>query len=361
MREGRTAVKGRPPAGSRDRSYGARPIAMLVALLLGSVSAVTLLPAVPATAANNGQFSISPVQAKSFQRTYFTPIVQPGVPSTDTVVIGNETHAPLTLHVYASDAFTTRAGGFVLQPDYKPKKAMGAWIHLPVSRITIPPLNGDVVKFTYNPPANVPPGDYNGGIVAEETKGPVNRRGTVRVQSLYAVGVAVFGRVSGPLHPRLAVTKVAVHATRPLASQFGGPVKATVTYSVTNTGNQNLTPNIAVSLSPLIGSAKTAHSKVSLLLPGSTVTLHKTFDSTLPFGHLSANVVAGSVGASSSGGGGTVVVPWGLVVIVVALLFLLLYRRHRKNKAKGEEADEDQPQDPPVEAAAGSGPPGTTA
>jgi hypothetical protein len=282
------------------------------------------------------------------------------VQSTDTVVIGNETHAPLTLHVYASDAFTTRAGGFALQPDYKPKKAMGAWIHLPVSHITIPPLNGDVVKFTYNPPANVPPGDYNGGIVAEETKGPVNKRGTVRVQSLYAVGVAVFGRVSGPLHPRLAVTKVAVHATRPLASQFGGPVKATVTYSVTNTGNQNLTPNIAVSLSPLIGSAKTSHSKVSLLLPGSTVTLHKTFDSTLPFGHLSASVVAGSMGASSSGGARAVVVPWGLVVIVILLLFLLLFRRHRKNKETGGEGDED-PQISPVEAVAGSGPPGTTA
>ncbi len=249
-----------------------------------------------------------------------------------------------------------RLRGFALQPDYKPKKEMGAWIHLPVSQVMIPPRSGDVLKFTYNPPPNVPPGDYTGGIVAEETRGPVNKSGTVRVQSLLAVAVGVFGDVKGPLHPRLAVTGVTIKTTRSCVSQLGGPVDATVTYSVTNTGNQNLTPNVAVSLSPLLGSGTTQHTRVALLLPGSTVTLHHTFKSVVPFGHLSTTIVAGSTSASSSGSVGVVVIPWALVVIVAILLILLLYRRHRRNKRREDGGTEDEPKDPPVEAGIGSGP-----
>ncbi len=356
MRKTSPAASGRRPTGACPGTRRSRSLAARGASFLALLAAVAVLRPLPASAADNGQFSINPVHSQSFQRTYFTPILDPGMQSADTVVIGNETLKPLTLHLYASDAFTSSAGGFALQPDYKPKKEMGAWIHLPVSQVTIPPRSGDVLKFTYNPPPNVPPGDYTGGIVAEETRGPVNKRGTVRVQSLLAVAVGVFGHVKGPSHPRLAVTGVTIKTNRPFVSQFGGPVDATVTYSITNTGNQNLTPNVAVSLSPLLGSGTTQHTKVALLLPGSTVTLHHTFKSVVPFGKLSTTIVAGSTSASSSGSAGVIVIPWALVVIVVIMLILLLYRRHRRSKRREAGGTEDEPMDPPVEAGVGSGP-----
>ena len=299
-------------------------------LVLGSGS---LLSAGPAAAAGNGRFSIAPTSSATTQRTYFTPVLSPGVTTNDSVVVVNETTQPLTLDLYAADALTTKSGQFALQPNFKPRRAMGAWIHLPVSKVTVPARSGDVVPFTYHPPANVPPGDYAGGIVAEATAGTVTKRGPLRVQALDAVGTAVYGRVSGPLHPRLAVTAVSLTTTSPFSAQFGGAVDATVTYSITNTGNENLKPQVTVSLSPLLGgSPGTERVTLPQVLPGSTVTFSHTFDGVVPFGHLTATVTAHALGARGSGSVGVVVIPWGLVAVVVLLLLLVTYRRRRRRR-----------------------------
>jgi hypothetical protein len=306
--------------------------AFLVPLLL-ALGSGSLLSTAPAAAAGNGRFSIGPASSATTQRTYFTPVLSPGVTSSDSVVVINETTQPLTLDLYAADALTTRSGQFALQPNFKPKRAMGAWIHLPVSKVTVPARSGDIVPFTYHPPANVPPGDYAGGIVAEETAGTVTKRGALRVQALDAVGTAVYGRVSGPLRPRLVVTAVSLTTTSPFAAQFGGAVDATVTYSITNTGNEDLKPQVTVSLSPLLGGGPgTARITFPQVLPGSTVTFSRTFDGVVPFGHLTAAVSAHALGAQGSGSVGAVVIPWGLVAVVVLLLLLVTHRRRRRRR-----------------------------
>ncbi len=340
------------------RHLGTRAIAARLALLLPLLAISALVDSLPASAANNGKIAISPVNTTTSSRTYFTPVLTPGVSAKDEFVVSNETAQSVPVHLYASDAFTTRAGGFALKPNYAPKRQMGAWIHLPVSALTIPARSGIIVHFTYDPPANVQPGDYTGGIVAAPTHGTVAKNGHVGVQSIFAVGVSVFGHVNGPLHPRLAVTRVVMATTKPFVSQFGGAVDATVTYAVTNTGNENLTPHIKVSVSPLLGSAETQQMSVSHLLPGSTVIFSHTFKDVLPFGHLTSSVVAESSGATTTGSVGTVVIPWGLVIIVVLLLVLLFYRRRRRNQRRGNEGEKDEPEGPRVEAGAASVPSG---
>jgi hypothetical protein len=302
---------------------------------LAAIAASVLVSVPPALAANNGTFSIAPASTSSFQRTYFTPVLAPGVASKDSVVVVNSTGAPLKLDLYASDAFNTASGGFALQPNFKPKKAMGAWIHLPVSTVTVPARSGEVIPFTFDPPANVAPGDYPGGIVAEETEGSVTGSGNLKVRSLEAVATAVYGRVVGPLHPRLVVTKTSVTKTSPFASEFGGPVDAMVTYSITNTGNEDLTPKITVSLAPLVGSGSTAHTKLSELFPGSTVTFTQKFDHITPFGFLTAKVLVSTAKIRATGSAGAVVVPWGLVVIVLLLLVVAFWRVRRKRRPRG--------------------------
>ena len=123
---------------------------------------------------------------------------------------------------------------------------MGAWIQLPIGIVNLPPNSADLIPFSYSVPANVSPGDYAGGIVAEQTQAAPSQSGSVHIGVLQAVGVAVFGHVAGPLHPGLAVTALTVNVDRSIASQFGGPVDATVKYSVTNTGNQNLKPKATI-------------------------------------------------------------------------------------------------------------------
>lgn len=172
--------------------------------------------------------------------------------------------------------------------------------------------------------------------MAEETKGAISGKGAVKVQSLEAVGAAVYGLVLGPLHPRLAVTAVSIAVTRPIPSQFGGPVNATVTYSVTNTGNENLNPKVTVTLSPLIGSSDVHHMKLPQVLPGSTVTFKARFTSVWPIGYLSATVTAKANGAQASGTASAIVVPWLLLAIVVLVILWLVYRRRRRRKKKGD-------------------------
>jgi hypothetical protein len=261
------------------------------------------------------------------------------------VVVVNETDAPLTLRLYAADAYTSSSGAFTLQPPFKPKHHMGAWIQLPVDKITVAPRSGDIVPFTYNPPPDVASGDYAGGIVAEQTNGAVTKRGTVRISALEAVGSAVFGRVQGPINPRLAVSAVSVGTISSLATEFGGSVDAKVTYSVTNTGNKNLNPDVTVSLKPLFGSGPaTEHVKLPQVLPGSTVTFTHTFHSVEAFGRLTATVVAHASGAEASGSSSTLVIPWALVAIVVILLLIIILRwRRRRNRRRPAPIDEPDP------------------
>ncbi len=110
------------------------------------------------------------------------------------MTVVNQTPAPITLNLYAADAFTTKAGAFSIRPNYWPKTQMGAWIHLPITQLTIPKDSGDLIPFIYEVPVNPTPGDHAGGIVAEETQGTVSGKGNVRVRVLQAVGTAVYGR-----------------------------------------------------------------------------------------------------------------------------------------------------------------------
>lgn len=298
---------------------------------VAAVAVVALSGPMPASAAGNGKFSLSPVSLGTTTRTVFTPQLTAGQTSKDSLVVVNETSQPITLEIYAADAYTARNGQFAVEPNFKPKKAMGAWIHLPISQVTVPARGGEEVPFTYNPPGNVAPGDYAGGIIAEEKTGTVDRKGTLRLEELDAVGSAVFGQVQGPLRPRLDVSAVSVSVHTSFASQFGGSVDATVTYSVTNTGNETLSPTVTVSLSPLLGGGPAPkHVKLPQILPGSTVTFAKTFDGVVPFGSLSATVTADAPGAKATGTASAVVIPWGLVAIVVLIILALLLRRRRR-------------------------------
>jgi hypothetical protein len=252
----------------------------------------------------------------------------------DEAAVENLTNKPLKLQLYAADGYTSSSGAFSLEPNYAPKRKMGAWIQLPVSTVTIPPQTGYLVPFTYNVPANEAPGDYGGGIVAAETTGPISKRGHVHTHILDAIGVAVLGKVAGPLFPRLGVTAVTLHTTHPFVSQFGGPVNAAVTYSVTNTGNETLAPAVTISLSTPFGGGPKAHVQMPKILPGSTVTFHHVFTNVVPYVALSATVTAHALGVQGSGSTTAIIIPWALVIILVILIVLsyLYFRRRRRSR-----------------------------
>lgn len=334
------------PVGRRSsaRRWSVGSAGLLVCLVFVTTGALVFAP--PASAIGNGEFAVEPTSYSLPQRAFFSPVLTPGVQSTDKVAVENLTEKPLTLDLYAADAYTDPTGGFAIEPSFKPKHHMGAWIHLPVTSVTIPPRSGYLVPFTYNPPANVAPGDYAGGIVAVKPTSPVSNKGHVHVQILQAIGVAVYGRVKGPLVPRVSVTSVSLTTTSPLASQFGGAVDGKVTYSVTNTGNETFKPTVTVSLSPLFGSGPKIHVKMPQILPGSTVTFRHTFHDVVPYAALSATVTAHALGVQGSGSSTAIIIPWALVAILVVLIVLVyLYFRRRRRSRPGSQPGQAQPGD----------------
>lgn len=338
---------GRAGGGAHVRTWAA--VVLAVVSFAGALAAGSSVAVHPAGATGNGLFSIEPVSTPSSlqKRAVFSPVLSAGVSQSDKVIVVNETKKPMKLNLYAADAHTTRSGGFAVESESAPRRHMGSWIHLPVSQVTVPALGGVEVPFTYDVPSGAAPGDYAGGIVAVQTTGTISKRGSVSVRTLQAVAASVFGRVQGPLHPRLSVSDITVSTGSTIASELGGPVDATVTYSVTNTGNENLTPGATVSLSPLFGGDTKSHVVLPQILPGSTVTFTRTFHDVYPFGHLTATVSVQALGASGSGTRGLIVVPWGLVVVVLIVVALVLLGwRRRRRRARGAGDGGGEPVDP---------------
>jgi len=187
------------------------------------------------------------------------------------------------------------------------------------------------VPFVVDPPADITPGYYVGGIVAESTTAIISKKGSVRVGILQAVGTRVYARIIGPLHPGLAITGMSIQSG---SSPFGGSVTPSVTFTVANTGNVPLNSRATISLSPLFGGGpKPVRQALPQVLPHDSSTFTVDFPSIVAYGHLSSSMVLTAPGISPvSGSASTLLFPWVLflIVIIVIATAVLLLRRHRR-------------------------------
>jgi hypothetical protein len=307
--------------------------ATIVLAVVGIVSVAT-----PASAAGNGQYSVFPatIEGGGPSRVWFNYNVKPGSTITDAATVTNYTDAPLDLVLYAADATNAAGGGaFSINPPNAPKKSVGSWTTLSSTEFTMPPHTIGNIPFTFTVPADTPPGDYAGGIVLVPKNPSVEKRGDVNIGVYQAVGARIYTRVAGPLHPRLDVTKLSVNPDVGVGGLFGGPVDATVTYRLTNTGNQLLDPTAKLEVSPLIGGSKTLKTRrFPVLLPKQSVTVVEKVDGILPFGKLTAHLTVHSQAGTTSASDGAWVIPWLLLALVLALAvtWWVVARRRRQRR-----------------------------
>ena len=299
------------------------------------------MPVAQAGATGNGIFSIAPTTTPGTNpihfRPFFNPQLRPGQTSSDSVTVTNESSNPLTLRLYAADAFNASTGAFSIRPRNWPKNHMGAWIQLPIGIVTLPADTGDLIPFMYSVPSGVTPGDYMGGIVAEQTQSTPAKNGSVHIGVLQAVGVAVFGRVAGPLNPGLTVNSVSVSVDRSIASQFGGGLTPPSTMRSQTRATQ-FAPEGESRFVASLWRRPEPRCPTASTPTGSTVTLAWTFKNVVPFGYLSATVTANAGGVQATASNNAVVIPWGLVLILIVLIVLVwwMVRRRRQNRAELE-------------------------
>lgn len=286
-----------------------------------------------AGAATNGQYSVFPATITGGSpRVFFNYLVGPGSIINDAVTVTNQTTQPLQFKLYTTDASNAQGGDFAYNPPQAPKHTVGAWVQLSDLLVTLPAHTLANIPFTLKVPAGQTPGDYAGGIVLSPVTPAVEHRGALTFNVFENVGTRIYLRVKGPLNPDLSITQLSMN-TSGFPGYVGGPVSSSVTYTLTNTGNEILNPKAKLSVSPLIGSPTNVPSHVfSSLLPHNSVTVTYHFPSKEAFlrftAHLSITSAAGTTTASATAW----VVPWILIAIIILIIGFIWYRRRRRRR-----------------------------
>lgn len=250
--------------------------ACLLAVLPAAAGAASAAATVPATRPGDGgqgrtTFGVQPSAAKKPDaRPHFSYGATPGAAVKDHIAVYNYGKEPLTLRVYAGDAFTTADGGFDLFAANHKSTDVGSWVKLGKNLLNVPGRSHVIVPFTLTVPRNVTPGDHTGGIVASLSAVRTDKKGS-KVAVDQRVGARIYLRVAGELKPRLSVEGLHT-AYQGTANPFGTG-SATVTYTVRNTGNVRLAARQAVRVRDLFGGgASVANPRdITELLPGAAV------------------------------------------------------------------------------------------
>ncbi|WP_410597421.1 DUF916 domain-containing protein [Amycolatopsis sp. lyj-23] len=272
----------------------------------------------------------------------------PGAVVKDFVAVSNIGNNPVTLKIYASDAFNTPEGGFDLLAAGKPSVDAGAWTHAEMTSVSLSPRSVSIVPFTLTIPANATPGDHAAGIVAALTTEQTGVNGQ-KVAVEQRVGARIYLRVTGDLKPGLSITGL----TGSYAATPFGRGDATVSYIVHNTGNTRLSGKQRVSVSTPWGSTVDGEAlpPVPELLPGGLVKVTTTVRGLLPAGWLDAAVhvdpvpVLGFTDVVQPAEESVTLsaVPWAALGVLAALLlgiFAVRFARHRRRRTPVAPAEE---------------------
>ncbi len=298
------------------------------------------LPVVPAQAAAPTTFGVRPATAQAPDtRSNFSYSATPGAVVRDFVAVSNVSTDPVTLRVYASDAFNTPDGGFDLLAAGKDPVDVGRWSALDRSEVVVAGRTTVIVPFTLSVPTNATPGDHTGGIVASLTTEATNAEGQ-RVAVEQRVGARVYLRVSGDLRAELAVSEL----TASYSGDWFGRGSTAVSYVVRNTGNVRLSGKQKVRVDTPWGAETEAPGLPDLpeLLPGNSFRVETVVSGVLPAGWLTGHVrvepappantevAVGEVEASVT----IAAVPWLLVVLLLVVLALAIYWRWRRRRRR---------------------------
>lgn len=346
-RRGGTRSGCRPFIVERKAEHVRRLTSNLAPLVVAVAVLITLVigPNLPAGAADNGSWSVSPTtEAGARPRPIFDYVLRPGLELTDSVTVVNKTAEELSFNIYAASAFNTDNGTFSARSRLDPKEGLAAWIDLDVDQLTLAPGTSAEVPFTIVVPIDAEPGDLAAGIIAENilTASETVDDG-VNLDIVQSVGTRVYARTEGPVNPSLAVANFQIDVEEGVGSALGAAVDGVVTFTVVNTGNVRLTPTATLTLSPLFGSGP-EFTPVALqeLLPGGSATLEQPFEGVLPFGRLEATLDVEADDAAVSVGTSTAVVPWLLILVVVAIVVALVRRRRRRRVPQTSTAPESE-------------------
>jgi len=259
--------------------------------------------------------------------------LDPGARVTEHLAVRNYGDAPVTFALSAADGYLTEGGRFTIVAG-RPSVDAGTWIAVP-DEVRVPAGGTAVVPFTVAVPRDATPGDHPAGVAASST----DATGTVRVVG--RVGFRVMVRVTGALHPRLAVDAREVGYASPRLPWEPG--RLDLALGVSNEGNVRLGGRATVETAGPFGIGRhTTTTEVGEILPGGAATVRAAADA-WPLVRVTTTVVVTPVAVGAAEGQPPVepvtvrvttwAAPWSAIValgVVVGCVWGLAAARRRR-------------------------------
>ncbi|MFF3610593.1 WxL protein peptidoglycan domain-containing protein [Streptomyces sp. NPDC002580] len=294
------------------------------------------LLATPSYAADNGSWSVYPVASRVAARPYFYLSADPGQTLRDKVTVTNRTGRPLAFRLYAADAYNTaRDGGFAVRTLKEKQRGVGAWARAARSRVTVPAHGKVTVPFTLRVPEGAEPGDHPGALVALDER--IETGGdSLTVGVRRAVAARVYLRVGGPTVPALAVEKVHLSHHQPLIPGAGSAT-TTLTYTLHNTGNVTLNPQVRLRAEGLFGRTLLSRGLTDIpseLLPGQRVRLTAPWHGSPQLDWGDVTLTASAPGTRESARVSFLALPWPAALLVTAGLAAAVVLTVRARRAR---------------------------
>ncbi|MFD9465449.1 WxL protein peptidoglycan domain-containing protein [Streptomyces sp. NPDC060027] len=331
------------PIRSRGTPGAIRPAVSCVLLVL----LLTLLVSpVPAAAAGSGPsaWSVRPAGAVTdgVRRGVFSLDAAPGSKIKDAVLISNLSKVPLSFQVYGTDAYNTpRDGALAYREAGQAQQGIGRWVKLRTNALVIPAGRSAEIPFTVTVPPDATPGAHVGGIVA--LNNAVEQAGQdngVDLGIQRAIAVRMQLAVAGPLTPGVTVRGVRL-THRPAGVPFRSG-RATVRYTVVNTGNTVVQPTARPRATGLFGrTLKTFRTaRLPVLLPGRSTVITAAWDDAPPLDFVHASVRVSAQGVpEASAESGSLLLSWTTLAVLLAALalpVLALSQVRRRRRARLE-------------------------
>lgn len=271
-------------------------------------------------------------------RPNMTYVADPGDVIEDAVTLYNLSNVPLVFSIYATDAVNNADGEFDLLDAAEDPVDVGTWVDMGAEQITLDARTQATFPITITIPEDAAPGDHAGAILAANAATSTGADGQ-QLTLDRRTGTQLFVRVNGPLTAELSIADVSIDYS-PSVNPLSG--SATVSYTVENRGNVNLSGVVQVSVGSPFGLWEQDGAEVDLplLLPGEDVTFTEEFADVAAAGAAIAKVrlVPESDGdtavAESSAQSMTFAPPIGLLLLALLTLMGALairaYRRHQR-------------------------------
>ncbi len=149
------------------------------------------------------------------------------------VEVGNFGPAEVRARTYAADVYSIVNGGFGAALFGAQASGTSRWLDYQTRELTLKPGHGSRIDFRVRVPKGIPPGQYVASLVAESVKPAPSGAGSVAINQVNRVAIAVAIRIPGPSHPLIEIGAVSY--------KFAAGTSF-VSFAVANPGNVHLKP-----------------------------------------------------------------------------------------------------------------------